>query len=120
MDKMCEAFLLEDPVKASEHILGNYEVVINYGDELNGNRLYVWDDGCRLLARCKKCGGFILIQVSECHGMEDDTRYRDYIPVDSKESADKINEEYSGYALESESGIRYLIADPGIKPHWSK
>lgn len=119
MEKICEAFYFDDPDRAFEHIDGNYDVVADYGEKCNGHSLYTWDDGGRMLAKCRICGGYILIQKSEFHGMEDDAYYREFIPVKSEEQAAEINRDYGGYELETKYPERYLIADPGKKPHWS-
>ena len=68
--------------------------------------------------RCKKCGGYILLQVSEFHGMDDDSYYVDYFPVAGPTEARDINERYNGEKIEEEFPLRWLIADG--YPHWNK
>lgn len=119
--KVCIAFEMKDANEAAKHLSG-YEVIKDYGDQAYGHCLHTWDDGERILAKCPKCGGYILIQQSEFHSFTDgdDSYYRDYFPVSGEEDADEMNQKYDGFALE-ESGIRYLIWDlPWYPAHWSK
>ena len=118
MGKACIGFEMEDASEAYEHM--SLELVEDYGGRAYGNYLYTWDDGDRCLCRCKVCGGYVLVQSSEFHSMSDgnDSYYTDYFPVDSPEAADELNRRYDGFAIESDSGIRFMIRDGG-KPHWS-
>ena len=115
--RICSAFLLDDPVKALKHIEAGKQVLKNYGSRCGSSFLHTWDDGCRILYQCTLCGGFILGQFSEFHGMEKDDYYSDYFPVDSPEDADLINAKYDGEHIETEFPERWLIADSGY-PHW--
>ncbi len=115
----CICFEMEEAEQALEHLRG-YEKVTEYGDEAYGHFLYTWDDGERLLARCKKCGGYILIQRSEYHGFtDDDSYYTDFFPVDSPEEADELNRRYDGFSIEREFPKRYLMRTNG-ELSWSK
>lgn len=113
----CIAFDLENPIEIEKHM--GYDIIKDYGDTAYGHNLHTWDDGKRLLAKCRNCGGFILIQRSEFHGFEDDAYYRDFFPVEDEKEAEELNRCYDGFGLEKNSGIRYLIADYGSY-RWSK
>lgn len=102
----CIAYEMENPQKAYEHI--TYEIVKDYGDFAYGHALYTWDDGKRYLARCKNCGGYILVQKSEYHG-EEDGYYTDYFFVSDEKEAEEINQKYDGFQLEFHSELPYLI-----------
>ena len=114
--KPCIGFSMDDAEKACRHM--DTERIKDYGDTCGKNRLHTWDDGRRVLMRCKNCGGYILLQVSEFHGMEDDGYYVDYFPVSGPREAQLINEKYNGEKIEEEFPHRWLIADG--HPHWSK
>lgn len=101
----------------------NMELLIDYGGEYfysDGSlrhRYYVWDDGDRTLQRCKNCGALFLVQSDEYHGPDSNDLYIDCFPVDSREQADQINREYSGFDL-----IRYyneprLVSDSNDMLH---
>lgn len=109
----CDAFLMDDPKEAYAHM--KLKTIIEYGDELNGKNLYVWDEGERRLCRCNACGGYVLVQSSEYHSFTDDPDgyYTDFVPVSSEAEADRINERYDGFELESKSGIRFLCKTNG-------
>lgn len=117
--KPCLAFSLNDAKEAIEHMSGR-EVVKHYGSQCNGHALYTWDDGERILFRCKKCGGYILVQLSEFHGMEDDEHYADYFPVSGSEEAEELNWKYNGFEIENAFPDRYLMVEDSSLPHWSK
>ena len=120
MEKACIAFKLSDLADAWEHM--DIEIVKDYGDFAYGHLLHTWDDGKRMLARCKKCGGYILIQKSEFHSFSDfssDSYYTDYFPVGGFADADKLNREYDGFSLESEFPSRYICRTNGVVC-WSK
>ena len=109
--KKCCMFDNENAQEAYENI--EVEFVEDYGDFCNGRYLYTWDDGGRHLLRCRKCGGYILVQKSEYHNMFDgpDSYYTDYIAVTGPEQARWLNENYSGFELEivlGNLGIRFL------------
>jgi hypothetical protein len=118
MVKICKAFEMKDARAAREHM--DYEIIKDYGDYAYGHYLHTWDDGKRLLARCKNCGGYILIQSSEFHGAyDDDDYYVDFFPVESPEQADELNRLYSGFEIESSFPSRYLMMT-NLQLHWSK
>jgi hypothetical protein len=111
--KPCEGLFYADPAEAYRHI--KIEKVADYGRSLYGHALYTWDDGCRFLAKCGRCGGYILIQRSEYHSFSDDpdSYYTDFFPVSSPEEADELNRKYSGFAIEREFKERYLTETNG-------
>ena len=118
MGKKCRAFDLKDERKAWEHL--DLEIIKEYGSYAYGHSLHTWDSGERMLARCKTCGGLILIQSSEFHSFcDDDSYYTDYFPVDSEEEAEKLNKMYNGFEIETEFPERYLCRTNGSL-HWSK
>lgn len=114
--KPCVGFSMDDAEKAFEH-MHDKERIRDYGDRYGKNILHTWDDGHRLLMRCKKCGGYILLQLSEFHGMEEDSYYADYFPVCGPGEARRINNEYNGDAIEEKFPNRWIIAD--AHPHWN-
>lgn len=113
--KPCIAFSLDDPNAAYAHM--EYKVIERYGEQCNGHDLYVFDEGYRLLGRCKNCGGFILVQRSEMHGEEDDY-YCDFFPVSGPDEARQLNEQYDGYQIEQDFPKRYLMETNG-RMSWS-
>lgn len=119
MKKRCEAFEMKDLREAWEHM--DYRIVKDYGDYANGHNLHTWDDGKRLLAKCRTCGGFILIQRSEFHSFSDgdDSYYTDYFPVENEEEAEKYNELYDGFEIERRFPGRYLCMT-NLRLHWSE
>ena len=114
--KPCIAFSMDDAEKAYQHM--DREQVKDYGSSCGKNILHTWDDGSRVLMRCKNCGGYILLQMSEFHGMEDDAYYADYFPVSGPKEAQMINEQYDGDTIEEKFPHRWMIADG--HPHWNK
>lgn len=113
----CVGFDMVDVRDALDHM--RYEVIENYGDCAYGHYLHTWDDGKRLLARYKNCGGYILIQRSEYHSITgDDGYYTDYFPVGSPRDADALNREFNGFGIESRFTRRYLMETNG-QWHWS-
>lgn len=99
-----------------------YEIVKNYGDFAYGHYLHTWDDGERMLARCKNCGGYILIQGSEFHSFSDesgDSYYTDFFPVEGPEDAERLNREFDGFRIEREFPSRYLCMT-NLRLHWSQ
>ncbi len=54
---------------------------------------YTWDDGGRMLLRCRECGALLLLQSSEYHSFSDspDGYYSDWIPAATEEEADLLN-----------------------------
>ena len=119
MRKKCQAFTLKDAQAAWSHL--DFEIVEDYGDRAYGHFLHTWDDGKRMLARCRTCGGFILIQKSEFHSFsdDDDSYYTDYFPVEDEKEADYLNKMYDGFAIEKAFPKRYLCMTNG-RLHWSK
>ncbi|MBR2671421.1 MAG: hypothetical protein IKE27_04400 [Oscillospiraceae bacterium] len=116
--KTCHIFDIYDPNEAWNSM--DNEIVKDYGDYCNGHYLYTWDDGGRKLMRCRKCGGYILMQKSEFHSfMDDDSYYTDFFPVSGDEEAQMLNEKYSGFALEGQFPGRYLMRSDG-QCSWSR
>lgn len=108
---MCEAFLMDDPEKAREHM--KLRMVENCGSYAYGHDLYVWDKGVRWLGRCA-CGGYILIQESGNHGaFGDESKYEDYCPVSGADGADELKRKYDGFELECNYPGRYFCATNG-------
>lgn len=108
----CIAFKMKDVNEAFAHM--DYELVCNYGDYANGHYLHTWDDGERLLVKCRNCGGYALIQRSEFHNFSGcDSYYTDYFPVDSETKAKEYNQKYDGYDLENEFKGKYMVKDNG-------
>ena len=94
--KICCMFDEDDSYVA--HRNARLECVKNYGDHGYGHDYYVWNEGERYLARCKKCGAYVLVQDHEMH-MPDHT-YIDYFPVRDAEHAEEVNKKYGGYDIE--------------------
>ena len=118
--KACIGFDLEDPSEAFYRHM-DPETVVEYGDVYELKQLHVWHDGGRQLLRCRKCGGYILCQYSEYHGMEEGDDYsREFFPVSGPEEAREINEKLDGYEIISRFPRRWLSCDPGRTPYWSK
>ena len=114
--KPCIGFALDDPGEAFNH-MKDKELIIDYGDVCGKKILHTWDDGRRLLMRCRKCGGYILVQMSEFHG-EEDSYYTDYFPVSGPGEARAINEKYSGEEIEMGFPDKWMICEGG--PHWNR
>lgn len=117
MGKECIAFQIRDAKEAMRHM--NCDIVKDYGDYAYGHPLHSWDDGKRYLARCRNCGGYVLVQKSEYHGMQDDDYYTDYFPVSGAEEAEELNRRYDGFAIERLFTKRYLMMT-NLRLHWSK
>lgn len=116
----CTGFEMDDAKEVLRHFEGNLEVVEDYGSSCNGHQLHTWDDGGRVLLRCKACGGYLLRQDSEFHGFEsDDAYYTDYFPVSGPEEAGRLNAELDGWQIERRFGRRYLLQDDLAAPRWS-
>lgn len=116
MGKECIAFRFQDAKEARRHM--DYDIVKDYGGYAYGHPLYCWDDGKRYLARCRKCGGYILIQQSEFHGIQDNDYYADYFPVGGAQEAEEWNRMYDGFAIEAHFEKRYLMMT-NLCLHWS-
>ena len=117
MNRICNAFLMEDSKSAYDHI--QLELITDYGSKAYGHNLYVWDEGERWLGKCR-CGGYVLVQYSEYHGADgEDCEYTDYFPVSGPKHADKLNRDYNGFDIERKFPARYLlVTDDTI--HWSE
>lgn len=98
--KTCKAFDMTDRREIYEH-LHKLEKLEEFGDSCNGHDLYTWDDGHRYLCRCPECDALILVQFSEFHA-SDDSYYKDYFAVASREEAIALNERYDGWQIERE------------------
>ncbi len=118
--KRCELFNTADLEEAVSHL--DPEIVKDCGSDAYGHPLHTWDDGGRVLARCRKCGGYILIQRSEFHSFSDDdgdSYYTDYFPVDSEKEAEELNRRYNGFEIERAFKERYLCRSDLVY-HWSE
>ena len=109
----CKGFDLPTVKEAYEHFAGKLIAECDYGDKCNGHYLHTWDDGKRLLCRCKACGGLVLVQQSEYHGDESDDYYTDYFPVHSKQEAEQLNETYGGWQMEQEWKEKWVATTNG-------
>ena len=117
--KACIGFNMENAEDALAHM--DLETVQNYGAFAYGHPLFTWDDGGRRLTRCKACGGYVLIQVSEFCSFwnERDYLYTYYFPVDGPDAAEELNRLYDGITLEQKYPSRHLCeTDQGV--YWSK
>lgn len=120
MKKACIGLEFDDAKAAWAHM--QFTIVKDYGDYAYGHFLHTWDDGGRMLAQCKTCGGYILIQRSEYHSFSedsDDGYYSDYFPVDGPEAAEELNRKYDGCRIETDFPSRYLCRT-NLKVHWSR
>ena len=112
-------FDLPTATEAFEHFNGMLEELWDYGDMCNGHCLHTWDDGGRKLYLCHDCGGLVLVQKSEYHGQENDDYYTDYIPVDSAQEAERLNELYGGWAIEKEwKGKKVFVSNGHVTPNF--
>ena len=106
----CIGFDLPTVKETYAHFRDHLSLLRDYGDYCNGHCLHAWDDGWRRLYRCSVCGGLVLVQCSEFHGLDNDDYYMDYFPVDSEEEVERLNEQYSGFELERTwSGRRVFL-----------
>ena len=114
----CVGFSVEDTQEAYNHM--KFEAVIDYGDTCNKHPLYTWDDGHRVLVRCKNCGGYALVQLSEFHSFPDgdDSYYCDMFPLSGAEEAEQLNKSFDGYQIEEKFQGKYLVRDKHDVPHW--
>ena len=93
----CHIYEIADGKEAAEAL--RTECVKNYGENMtlaDGTMLhwnYAWDDGGRILLRCRDCGALFLRQSSEYHSFSDapDGYYSDWIAAASEEEADLLN-----------------------------
>lgn len=121
MGHHCIAFDMENAREAFGHFSGNLEVVEDYGDRCGDKYLHTWDDGYRVLFRCKACGGYLLKQSSEFHSFTgDDSLYTNFFPVSGPEEAAELNRTYDGWEIERQFGRRYMLRDNRGAPCWSK
>lgn len=118
MGHACIAFGMDDPREAYAHISRNAKRVAGYGDWCNGHSLHTWDDGSRSLLRCDACGGYLLLQLSEFHGLGHDCYYVDYFPLSGPEEAEGLNATLGGFEIERRFDGRWLNADRPSDPHW--
>ena len=118
MGKKCLAFDMEDVGEAWKHM--ELEIIEDYGDRAYGHFLHMWDDGKRMLGRCRKCGGYVLVQKSEFHSFTDgdDSYYSDYFPVSGREEADSLNRQFNGSEIERAFPERYLRVT-NLRLSWS-
>ena len=106
----CIGLEMEYAVDAFDHFSGNLEVVQDYGWSCGNNLLHAWDEGGRVLFRCKACGGYVLKQSSEFHGFSgDDDLYTDYFPMSGPEEAEELNRTLDGTVIEREFEGNYII-----------
>ncbi len=97
---ICKAFKMNDKIEQYNH-LSQLVKLEEFGDYCNGHYLHTWDDGHRCLCKCPECDALILIQISEFHGY-DDSYYKDYFAVSSREEAVSLNKKYDGWQIEKE------------------
>lgn len=115
----CIGFDMPTANEAFNHFAGHLVVLEKYGDMCNEHTLHTWDDGYRELCQCTACGGLILYQRSEYHGLEDDDLYSDFFPVDSPEEAKQLNETYGGFAIETKwPGKKIFLTNGKISGKW--
>ena len=117
--KACIGFEFDDAQQAWDHM--QFEIIKDYGDYAYGHCLHTWDDGKRMLAKCKACGGYVLIQKSEFHAFSDmssDSYYSGFFPVESAEDAEELNRKFDGFSIEREFPSRYLCRTD-LRLHWS-
>ena len=79
----------------------------DFGDYCNGHYLHTWDDGHRYLCICPECDALVLVQFSEFHGCED-SYYKDFFSVSSREEAIFLNENYDGYEIENNWDLKRI------------
>ena len=118
-NKPCIAFSMTDAKEAMAHT-ENREAVIRYSWQCNGHLLHTWDDGERILFRCSTCGGYILVQLSDFHGMGDDEYFVDYFLVSNEKEAEDLNPKHDGFEIEEAFPGRYLMVEGFAAPHWFK
>ena len=113
----CVGFDMPTAKEAYEHF--RLESVWNYGDSCNGHYLHTWDDGGRSLCICRACKGLVLVQSSQYHGMDNDDYYTDFFPVDSVQEAEKLNELYGGFNIETEwKGKKVFVSNGHVSPNF--
>ena len=108
--KLCHIFEVRDPQSIPRTF--HYDVIEDYGDWCNGHFLHTWDDGKRMLVRCKTCGAYVLVQQSEFHSFTDalDSHYMTYVAVSGPEEAHELNSKYSGFELERDYNGKCIMA----------
>ena len=108
----CVGFEMEYVRDAVDHFRGNLELVKDYGGCCGDNLLHEWDDGRRVLFRCKACGGYILKQYSEYHSFSgDDSATAYYFPVSGPEEAAELNRTLNGEAIVRDFKGNYIEED---------
>ncbi len=116
----CHIFEMDDVHQAWDD--RQWEIAEDYGGECGDHFLYEWDEGCRMLYRCEKCGGYALGQHSEFHGMEKDGYYHDFFPVSGPAEAEELNRRYSGDDIRDafhRRNKRFLMITNG-STYWSR
>lgn len=114
----CIGFQMKDVNAALQHM--DYEIIRDYGDQAYDHYLHTWDDGKRLLGKCRKCGGYLLIQKSEFHSFTGhDSYYKDIFPVDSENEAEEMNKRFDGFEIEEKFPGTYIINDE-CRTGWKK
>lgn len=118
MSTKCHVFDMPDAAEAFSQL--DLEEVEDYGDEKDGHYLHVWDQGCRKLMRCRRCGAYVLVQRSVFLSFVNalNSEYTDWFPVSGPDEADELNRRYDGYQLERRFEGRYLRSTNG-RPYWS-
>ena len=138
-DYICCLFRKDDPEEAYK--TRDFELVKNYGSyaiDLGNSDdvtkrvtvfgqdrreeykapLYEFDAGDRVLCRCKKCRGLILIHYDEFHDIyRRDIEWDRYVPVQSISEADQLCEIHSKYL-----GLHRLddLDRPQLEYSWSE
>ena len=117
--------LFECQSATQAELLMDMELIIDYGNQFHNpdgslkHYLHTWDDGYRLLVRCKRYGALFIKQNSEYHGFSnEDSYYTDWYQVESKEVAELINAVYSGFSLERNYNGPWLKKTNDTM-HWS-
>ena len=105
---VCCAFKKDDPEEAKRDFINNLKFIEDYGSSL---RVHTCDSGERWLAKCKKCGCYVIVQQSETWYTDHD--YYDYIPVLSLKHGRYVNEKYDGYEIETKYPYKKLFVNDG-------
>ena len=98
--KICKAFDMTDRNEQYNHLRQLIKLE-DFGDYCNGHYLHTWDDGHRYLCKCPECDALVLVQFSEFHAY-DDSYYKDYFAVSSREETISLNEKYDGWRIEKD------------------
>lgn len=105
--KPCCIFSYEDAPTAIKHF--KYEVIKDFGEKVYNDDgsikhyTYMWDEGGRMVIRCKRCGAIFLHQWSEYHRFTEgaDSYYDDYFLVRDLDEAILLNNTFSVFDLET-------------------